>query len=375
MIKRKIVERLRAQLFKGKVIIVLGPRQSGKTTLINHLLLDYPNQYCRFNGDEPDVRELFRNASSTHLKSLIRDKKIVFIDEAQRIDEIGIGIKLLVDNYPDIQVIATGSSAFDLAGKIKEPLTGRKYEYLLFPLSYQELVNDHGLLEENRYLQHRLIFGYYPEIVTKQDEEIELLTLLTDSYLFKDLFNLEKIKKPLLLEKIIRALAFQVGNEVSFNEIAQLVSADNQTVEKYIDMMEKAYIIHRLPALSRNVRNEIKKGQKIFFWDNGILNCVKGNFNEISSRSDVGSLWENFVISERRKYLSNNFMHSRSYFWRNTQKMEIDYIEEENNCYTAFEIKWNPKKKAKFSQSFLKNYHVSQTMIINRESFQNWISK
>ena len=375
MIKRKIAERIKARLFKGKAIIVLGPRQSGKTTLINHLLLSYPNQYCRFNGDEPDVREQFRNASSTHLKSLVRDKKIVFIDEAQRIDEIGISIKLLVDNYPDIQVIATGSSAFDLANKIKEPLTGRKYEYLLFPLSYQELVNEHGLLSENRYLQHRLIFGYYPEIVTKQEEEIELLTLLTDSYLFKDLFNLEKIKKPLLLEKIIRALAFQVGNEVSFNEISQLVSADNQTVEKYIAMMEKAYIIHRLPSLSRNMRNEIKKGQKIFFWDNGILNCVKGNFNEISSRSDVGSLWENFVISERKKYLSNNFMHSRSYFWRNTQKMEIDYIEEENTCYTAFEIKWNPRKKAKFSQSFLKNYPVSKTMIVNPESFHKFISK
>jgi len=373
MIKRMIVERIKARLFKGKAIIVLGPRQSGKTTLINYLLLDYPNQYCRFNGDEPDIREEFRNASSTHLRSLIRDKRIVFIDEAQRIDEIGIVIKLLVDNYPDIQVIATGSSAFDLAGKINEPLTGRKYEYLLFPISYQEMVNDHGLLLENRYLQHRLIFGYYPEIVTKQEEEIELLTLLTDSYLFKDLFNLEKIKKPLLLEKIIRALAFQVGNEVSFNEISQLVSADNQTVERYINMMEKAYIIHRLPALSRNVRNEIKKGQKIFFWDNGILNCIKGNFNEISSRSDVGSLWENYVISERMKYLSNNFINARSYFWRNTQKMEIDYIEEENNSYTAYEIKWNPKKKVKFPQSFIKNYPVSNTMIVNPENFYKWI--
>ena len=373
MIKRMIVERIKARLFKGKAIIVLGPRQSGKTTLINYLLLDYPNQYCRFNGDEPDIREEFRNASSTHLRSLIRDKRIVFIDEAQRIDEIGIVIKLLVDNYPDIQVIATGSSAFDLAGKINEPLTGRKYEYLLFPISYQEMVNDHGLLLENRYLQHRLIFGYYPEIVTKQEGEIELLTLLTDSYLFKDLFNLEKIKKPLLLEKIIRALAFQVGNEVSFNEISQLVSADNQTVERYINMMEKAYIIHRLPALSRNVRNEIKKGQKIFFWDNGILNCIKGNFNEISSRSDVGSLWENYVISERMKYLSNNFINARSYFWRNTQKMEIDYIEEENNSYTAYEIKWNPKKKVKFPQSFIKNYPVSNTMIVNPENFYKWI--
>lgn len=374
MITRSIYQRIKPRIFKGKVIIIIGPRQSGKTTFINQLLLDYPGQYYRLNGDEPDVREQFKNATSTHLKSLIRDKKIVFIDEAQRIEEIGLAIKLLVDNYPDIQVIATGSSAFDLAGKIKEPLTGRKYEYQLFPLSYQEMVNDHGLLEEKRYLQHRLIFGYYPEIVTKQAEEIELLTLLADSYLFKDLFNLEKIKKPLLLEKIIRALAFQVGNEVSYNEIAQLVGADNQTVEKYISLMEKAYIIHRLPALSRNKRNEIKKGQKIFFWDNGILNTIIGNLNDLSSRSDVGALWENFVISERRKYLSNNFINARSYFWRNTEKMEIDYIEERNNLYSAFEIKWNPKKKVRFSKSFTGNYDVYETKVINPDTFPDWIS-
>ncbi|MCF7912934.1 MAG: ATP-binding protein [Candidatus Cloacimonetes bacterium] len=374
MIKRSIYQRVKPRIFKGKAIIVIGPRQSGKTTFINQLLLDYPGQYYRFNGDEPDVREQFKNATSTRLKSLIRDKKIVFIDEAQRIEEIGLAIKLLVDNYPDIQVIATGSSAFDLAGKIKEPLTGRKYEYRLFPLSYQEMVNDHGLLEEKRYLQHRLIFGYYPEIVTKQAEEIELLTLLADSYLFKDLFNLEKIKKPLLLEKIIRVLAFQVGNEVSYNEIAQLVGADNQTVEKYISLMEKAYIIHRLPALSRNKRNEIKKGQKIFFWDNGILNTIKGNLNDLSSRSDVGALWENFVISERRKYLSNNFINDRSYFWRNTEKMEIDYIEERNNLYSAFEIKWNPLKKVRFSKSFTGNHDVYETKVINPDTFPDWIS-
>lgn len=373
MIERKIYQRIKSRIFRGKAIIIIGPRQSGKTTLINQLLLEFPGQYFLLNGDEPDVRQHLQNATSTHIKSLIRDKKIVFIDEAQRIDKIGLTIKLLIDNYPDIQVIATGSSAFDLTGKISEPLTGRKYEYHMFPLSYQEMVNEHGILQENRYLQHRLIFGYYPDIVSKPEEEIELLNLLCNSYLYKDLFNLEKIKKPLLLEKIVRALAFQVGNEISFNEIAQLVGADNQTVEKYVSLLEKAYIIFKLPALSRNMRNEIKKKQKIFFWDNGILNSVKGNLNEISLRTDIGSLWENFVISERMKFNSNNFINVRSYFWRNTQKMEIDYIEEKNNNFFAYEIKWNPKKKVRFSKSFINKYPVSKQAVINSSNFTEFL--
>lgn len=373
MIERKIYQRIKSRIFRGKAIIIIGPRQSGKTTLINQLLLEFPGQYFLLNGDEPDVRQHLQNATSTHIKSLIRDKKIVFIDEAQRIDKIGLTIKLLIDNYPDIQVIATGSSAFDLTGKISEPLTGRKYEYHMFPLSYQEMVNEHGILQENRYLQHRLIFGYYPEIVSKPEEDIELLNLLCNSYLYKDLFNLEKIKKPVLLEKIVRALAFQVGNEISFNEIAQLVGADNQTVEKYVNLLEKAYIIFKLPALSRNMRNEIKKKQKIFFWDNGILNSVKGNLNEISLRTDIGSLWENFVISERMKFNSNNFINVRSYFWRNTQKMEIDYIEEKNNNFFAYEIKWNPKKKVRFSKSFINKYPVSKQAVINSSNFTEFL--
>jgi len=219
----------------------------------------------------------------------------------------------------------------------------------------------------------RLVFGYYPEVVTKPAEQMEILKLLADSYLFKDLFNLEQIKKPPLLDKIIRAVAFQVGNEVSYNEIAQLVDADRQTVEKYLDLMEKAYIIHRLPALKRNLRNEIKRGIKIYFWDNGILNAVIGNFNEISSRQDLGVLWENFVISERRKFLANNSIYARSYFWRTTLKQEIDYIEELNASFSAAEIKWNPKIKVSFSKSFIENYPISETRVINPKNLAEWI--
>jgi hypothetical protein len=307
------------------------------------------------------------------LKSLLGKSRIVLIDEAQRIPEIGICIKLLVDNYPDLQVIATGSSALDLSDSLKEPLTGRKYELMLYPLSYQEMLDEHGRLTEDRSLSHRLVFGLYPEVVCSPGDEIEILKLLADSYLFKDLFNLEQIKKPPLLEKIIRALAFQVGNEVTYNEIAQLVGADNQTVEKYIDLMEKAFIIHRLPALKRNLRNEIKRGTKIYFWDNGILNAIIGNFNPISARTDIGALWENFVISERRKYMSNNRIYARNYFWRTTAKQEIDLIEEFNARFSAYEIKWNPQRKTSLSKTFIENYPIDNTALINPTNLGDWI--
>jgi uncharacterized protein len=373
MISRIISEQIRARLFKGKAIIILGPRQSGKTTLVQSILQDYPDQYRLFNGDEPDIRELFLNASSGKLKSLMGDKRIMFIDEAQRISEIGISIKLMVDTYPDLQVIATGSSALELTGHLREPLTGRKYEYLLLPLAYPELVQNSGRLAEDRQIPHRLIFGYYPEVVSNPGNEKELLKLLADSYLFKDLFNLEQINKAPLLHKIIRALALQVGNEVSYNELGQLVDADRQTVEKYIDLMEKAYIVHRLPALKRNLRNEIKRGIKIYFWDNGILNATIGNFNDITSRSDVGALWENYVISERRKHLANKAIYAGSYFWRTVLKQEIDYIEELNASFSAYEIKWNSKLKVSFPKPFIENYPISETKAINPKNFGDWL--
>ncbi|HPS40006.1 MAG TPA: ATP-binding protein [Candidatus Cloacimonadota bacterium] len=373
MIARVIGDQIKANFFKGKAIIILGPRQSGKTTLVNSILAEYPGQCIRFNGDEPDVREMFSNASSIRLKSLIGDSRIVFIDEAQRIPEVGLCIKLLVDNYPGLQIIATGSSALELAGKIRESLTGRKYEYHLYPLAYQEMSADLGRLDEDRSLKHRLVYGYYPELVTKPGEEMNILRLLADSYLFKDLFNLEQIKKPPLLEKIIRALALQVGNEVSYYEVAQLVGANNETVEKYIDLMEKSFIIHRLPALKRNLRNEIKRGIKIYFWDNGILNAVIGNFNDVSSRQDAGALWENFVVSERKKYLANNSVYARGFFWRTVQKQEIDYVEEQNAIFTACEIKWNPVRSVTFSKSFIENYPIHETKVINPKTLGDWV--
>ncbi len=360
-------------MFKGKAIIIYGPRQTGKTTLIKTLLSELNIPTAEFNGDEADIRELLQNTTSTQLKALIGKNKIVFIDEAQRIIDVGLTIKLLVDNFSEIQIIATGSSAFELTGQMKEPLTGRKYEFYLYPFTYSEMAQHHGTLVENRLLHRRLIYGYYPQVVTEEDDALEILKLLADSYLYKDLFLLGDIKKPPLLERIVRALAYQIGNEVSYNEIAKLVGADNKTVEKYIILLEKAFIVFKLPALKRNLRNEIKRGVKIYFYDNGIRNSIIGNYNEIESRTDIGQLWENFVMAERRKYLNNKQHYAKGYFWRTVQQQEIDYIEEYNGKYSAYEIKWNPAKKAKFAKTFIENYPIAEKKVITPQNWQEWI--
>jgi predicted AAA+ superfamily ATPase len=275
----------------------------------------------------------------------------------------------------DVQVIASGSSTFDLAHRTAEPLTGRKYEFLLLPLSFGEMVQHHGLLEEKRLLEHRLIFGYYPEIVTKPGEEKELLKLLAGSYLYKDLLSFGGIKKPALLEKILQALALQVGNEVSFTEIGQLVKADNETVERYIDLLEKTYVIFRLPAFSRNIRNEIKKGRKIYFYDNGIRNAIISNFNQPLLRSDIGALWENFLVSERRKRVLALEDDVASFFWRTTQQQEIDYIEEKSGKLSAYEFKWNPASRKKIPLTFLRSYPNTESMTITPDNFEHFLMR
>lgn len=363
MITRIVASKIVSRLFKGKAIILYGPRQAGKTTTIENVLNNYENEVLHLNGDEPDVRELLSNVTSTYLKKLIGNKKIIFIDEAQRIRNIGLTIKLITDQIKDKQVIATGSSSFELANSISEPLTGRKYVYQLYPISFFEMANFHGLLEEKRLLEHRLVYGYYPEIVTAKGEEEELLKLLASSYLYKDLLSLEIIKKPILLEKILKALAFQVGSEVSYNELAKLVGADKDTVEKYIDLLEKSFVIFRLTAFSRNIRNEIKKGRKIYFHDNGILNAIKNNFNPFSLREDKGALWENWIISERQKSLQHLEESPSVYFWRTTQQQEVDYVEEKGGKLYAWEFKWNDNKKVRFSKTFTQAYQPETAVI------------
>lgn len=374
MVTRDLTQIIKKYLFKNKTIIIYGARQTGKTTLVNQLLENYKEQVLYLNGDESDVRALLSDTNSTKLKPVIANSKIVVIDEAQRINECGLVLKIIHDNFKDIQLIATGSSSFDLANSIKEPLTGRKFEFMLYPFSFNEMVKNNGFLTEKRLLEHRLIFGYYPDIALNTGNEIKLLNSLSSSYLYKDLLTLETIKKPVLLEKILKALALQLGNEVSYSELAQITGSDNETVEKYIDLLEKTCIIFRLPGLSKNVRNEIKRSRKIYFYDNGIRNAILGNFSPMSSRSDQGPLWENFIISERLKYLENNEMTAQKYFWRTTQQQEIDYIEEYHNKYLAFEFKLNPLKKSYLSKTFSKAYPNHEFMVISPENIQNFVT-
>lgn len=375
MIQRLLEKIIKDYLFQKKTIVIYGARQTGKTTLLEEMLAPYRDETLFLNGDDADVRQLFSNLNATKLVPIIGKSKIVVIDEAQRIPETGLALKIIHDNFKNVQLIATGSSSFELANTIKEPLTGRKFEFMLYPLSFGEMVQHHGYFKEKRLLEHRLIYGYYPDIVTNTGKEKKLLKSLASSYLYKDLLMLETIKKPVLLEKILTALALQIGNEVSYNELAQLLNSDKETVEKYIDLLEKTGVIFRLGAFSRNVRNEIKKGRKIYFYDNGIRNAILDNFSSLTLRTDKGALWENFIVSERFKFLGNNEIDVKSWFWRTTQQQEIDYIEEYSDKIKAWEFKWNTNKKPRISKTFLKAYPNTHFEVVHPGNFYPFLSE
>jgi hypothetical protein len=365
MVKRVLEEVIIKDLFKGKAVIIYGARQVGKTTLVNSLVKRINKPAVFLNGDNADIRELFNNFSVSRFTPVAGNNKIVILDEAQRIPEAGLAIKIINDNFKNIQLIVTGSSSFELAGNIKEPMTGRKFEYFLYPFSFKELALHNGFLEEKGALEERLIYGSYPEVALSSGDKLRLIKLLASDYLYKDLLAIGQIRKPVLLEKILKALALQLGNEVSYYELSQLLETDKGTIEKYIDLLEKSYIIFRLNGLNRNVRNEIKKGRKIYFYDNGIRNAVIGNFLPLSSRNDTGALWENYVITERLKLLHSHNEDVKTYFWRTTQKQEIDYIEEKGNRFYAYEFKWNPLKKSLLSKTFSNSYPSSEFKIIS----------
>jgi len=371
MYQRQLEARILARLFKGKAILLFGPRQVGKSTMVEAVLQQTGQTWLNLNGDEADVKAQLSNTTSTRLKAIFGQHTLVLIDEAQRIENIGLTLKLITDQIKGVQVIATRSSAFELANAANEPLTGRKYEYFLYPISFGEMATHHGLLTEKRLIEHRMVFGYYPEIVGNQGQEKELLKLLASSYLYKDLLMLEQVKKPVLIEKLLKALALQLGSEVNYHELSQMVEADKGTVEKYIDLLEKAYVVFRLPALNRNVRSELKKGKKVYFYDCGIRNAILGNFNALNSRTDTGALWENFVIAERMKYMYYKEQDCEHYFWRTIRQQEIDFVEETPESMTAMEYKWNAKVKAKFPSTFTEGYPQATTMVITPDNVES----
>lgn len=370
MIKRILEDKISGKIGLGKAIILIGPRQVGKTTLINHILKN--KKHLFLDGDDPTVRNILTNPNTEQLRSIIGKNNIVFIDEAQRIENIGITLKIITDQFKHVQLFVSGSSAFELKNKTSEPLTGRKWKFDLFPISWSEYEEDIGFLRSEQNLELRIRFGMYPDVINNKGDEIEILKQLVDSYLYKDILAFSGIRKPEVLEKLLRALAFQIGSEVSYNELSKLLGVDKNTVSTYIDILVKGYVIFKLPSFSRNLRNEIKINQKIYFIDTGVRNMIIGNFNAFESRTDFGLLWENFLISERIKKLKYSGSLAQYYFWRTKQQQEIDYIEVISENISGFEFKWNPKAKTKLPKIFMETYKAN-IQVINNENFRDFV--
>lgn len=369
MINRTLQNEIENKLSQGKAIIVLGARQTGKTTLLT-FIADKNKPYTFLNCDEPIVRERLGNINLPELKRIVGDHRLVYIDEAQRVPNIGLTLKLITDQLPEVQLLVSGSSSLDLANEINEPLTGRKWEYCLYPVSWKEFSDHTGYLNAAGELEHRLVYGMYPEVIKRSADEEDLLIQLSDSYLYKDLLGYEGIRKPEVLENLLKALALQLGSEVSYNELSRILQIDKNTVSNYIDLLEKVFVIFRLPAFSRNMRKEISRGKKIYFYDNGIRNSIISNYQPFSLRSDKGALWENFLISERMKTLHYNKKRVKHYFWRTTDQREIDLIEETPQGIRAFEFKWDPRSKKRIPKSFSQHYEATAEVIHKDNYFE-----
>jgi predicted AAA+ superfamily ATPase len=368
-INRQIAGLIERDFFKGKVIVLLGARQVGKSTLIRMLPLCEQKKTLWLDGENADVHQLLKDANVDRLKQLTASNQIVVIDEAQKIDNIGSILKLFADYCKDIQVIASGSSAFELRNTLNEPLTGRKFEFKLFPMSFIEMRQETSLLEEIRQLPQRLVFGYYPEIVTHPEDAERRLRFLSDSYLYKDIFLFKGLKKPEKMLELLKLLAWQVGAEVNYNELSKTLKLDNQTIESYVLMLEQAFIVYKLPAYHSNHRTELKKTKKIYFNDLGIRNALINDFRPIEIRQDAGDLFENFVINEFRKQNEYRNIYANFYFWRNIDQREIDLVIEKNNRLETVEIKWNPLKKVRLTKSFTNIYGETPFNVVNRENY------
>jgi predicted AAA+ superfamily ATPase len=371
MINRELEDIIEGKIGSGKAIIVVGPRQVGKTTLIQ-TVLQSKKDVLFLNGDDPLVRQMMTNPNTEELKNLIGTHPYTFIDEAQRIENIGITLKIITDQIKHTQLFVSGSSAFDLSNKTKEPLTGRKWEYHLYPVSWREFERYVGPLKSRQQLPLRLVYGMYPEIVSHPGAERELLGHLADSYLYKDILMYNGIRKPELLEKLLRALAFQLGNEVSYNELSRLLGIDVKTVSSYVDLLVRAFVIFRLPSFSRNLRTEIKTNQKIYFYDNGVRNWLTGNLDPWEVRADKGALWENFMISERLKRNAYSQSLARSYFWRTRQQQEVDYVEDVGGNIFGYEFKWNPQARVRSPKTFTETYQAKMD-VIHSGNFHNFL--
>jgi len=369
MFSRVIENKIRQKIGSGKAIVIVGARQVGKTTLIKNILEN--KNYLFLDADDPTTRSLLSNPNTEQIRSLLGSYKTVFLDEAQRISGIGLTLKIITDQFKDVQLFVSGSSSFDLGNALNEPLTGRKWEYELFPIAWEEYENNIGFLKSEQQIENRLLYGFYPEVLNNQGSEKDVLKNLVNSYLYRDILAFSDIRHPEVLEKLLQALALQIGSEVNYNELAQTVGVNRLTVQSYIEILEKGYIVFRIRSFNRNVRNEIKQNRKIYFYDNGVRNMIIGNFDPLDLRQDKGALWENFLVSERVKLNNYNDTFARMYFWRTTQQQEIDFVEEKNAKIYGYEFKWN-NKKIKPPTTFTSNYDA-EVKLICRENFREFV--
>jgi predicted AAA+ superfamily ATPase len=370
MYTRTLSEIIKKKIGQGKAILLIGPRQVGKTTLLKSILSD--QNYLFLDCDDPTVRSVLNNPNTEQIRSIIGAQKLIFIDEAQRISGIGLTLKIIIDQFNDVQLFVSGSSSFDLSSELNEPLTGRKWEYVMFPISWEEFEQTHGYIVSEQQLENRLLYGFYPDVLNNPGEEKDILKLLVNSYLYRDILAYSNIRKPDILEKLVQALALQIGSEVNYSELAQIVGVDKNTVANYIDILQKGFVVFKIDSYSKNLRNEIKKNKKIYFYDNGLRNMVLGNFNNLELRQDTGALWENFLMSERMKQNVYKNSFAKMYFWRSKQQQEVDLVEDKNGELTGFEFKWNAKKNLKLPKTFVNAYDAKEK-IVDRNNFREFV--
>ena len=372
-VERILEKSLQHLLYKGKALVIVGARQVGKTTMLQNMKKNI-GESLWINADENSLRERLTNPSIQSLQNIIGNYKIVIIDEIQRIQNAGLLLKLMVDNFKDVQFIATGSSALEISNTVFEPMTGRHFLFHLYPFSLAELYPNKSPFEVEQMLPFHLVFGNYPEISIKKDLAEIILKNLSQQYLFKDVLVWKDIRKPELLDKLLKLLAFQMCSEVSVNELANQLRVKSETVENYIDLLEKSFVIYRLKSYGTNPRKEVSKMSKIFFWDNGIRNAIIEDFTDLSIRNDQGLLFENFMVSERMKMNSWLRPSAKSFFWRNYNQNEVDYIEYDNKQLSAYEMKWNTIKKHKVTRAFTNMYPDAKARIVTPEEFVEFIN-
>jgi predicted AAA+ superfamily ATPase len=374
-VDRIIKNQLLESLSPNKVIVLLGPRRVGKTILIKQIIEEIEEPYLLMSGEDIRVLELLKRRSTQNYVNLLQGKKLLIIDEAQKIPDVGNILKLMVDQIEGLKIIVTGSSAFDINNYMGEPLTGRKITYNLFALSEQELDQVETVLEKKDNLHHRLVYGNYPELLQLKDNEKreEYLREILSSYLLKDILAFENIRNADKIFDLLRLISYQIGGEVSIQELGSQLGMSKNTVDKYLDLLSKVYVLHKVNGFSKNLRKEVTKNSRWYFYDNGLRNAVIANLNPIGLRNDVGMLWENYIISERIKYQRYTKMLVNNYFWRTYDQQEIDWVEERGGKLHGYEFKWNPNKSVKIPAAWKKNYESAAFEVINPDNYLEWI--